>query len=60
MAYLILGEVPTHAQYIGGSLLFLGVIFSFIGNIYQIKANKKPAIPDPYEAMETNVGFRGV
>ena len=60
MAYLILGEVPTAAQYIGGSLLLVGVILSFIGNLYQIKANEKPAIPSPRDAMKTNVGFRGV
>lgn len=60
MAYLILGEVPTSAQYIGGSLLLVGVILSFVGNLYQIKANEKPAIPNSRDAMETNVGFRGV
>ena len=60
MAYLILGEVPTSAQYIGGSLLLVGVILSFVGNLYQINANEKPAIPSSRDAMETNVGFRGV
>ena len=35
MAYLILREVPTLAQYIGGSLLLLGLILGLIGNQHQ-------------------------
>ncbi|BAQ66701.1 DMT family transporter [Geminocystis sp. NIES-3709] len=53
MAYLILGEVPTMAQYFGGSLLFVGVILSFMGNLHQPK-------PTPRNAMETPMGFKGV
>lgn len=61
MAYLILGEVPTLAQYLGGSLLLLGVILSFIGNnIYQAQINRKLAKYNPREAMKTPLGFKGV
>lgn len=60
MAYLILGEVPTLAQYLGGSLLLVGVILSFVGNLYQAKVNQRLANPSPREAMETEIGFRGV
>ncbi|WP_082713970.1 DMT family transporter [Geminocystis sp. NIES-3708] len=35
MAYLILGEIPTMAQYLGGSLLLIGIILSFLGNLPQ-------------------------
>jgi drug/metabolite transporter (DMT)-like permease len=60
MAYLILGEVPTSAQYWGGSLLLVGVVLSFIGNLYQSKTNQKSSKPILREAMEINIGFRGV
>jgi len=53
MAYLILGEIPTTAQYLGGSLLLVGVIFSFVGNLQQPK-------PTPRNAMDTPMGFKGI
>lgn len=40
MAYLILREVPTSAQYIGGSLLLLGLILGFLGNQHQASLDK--------------------
>ncbi|GCL34865.2 hypothetical protein PA905_18440 [Planktothrix agardhii CCAP 1459/11A] len=60
MAYFILGETPTLAQYLGGSLLFLGVILGLVGNLYQAKRNRELVNPSPREAMETALGFRGV
>ncbi|WP_421656661.1 DMT family transporter [Leptothermofonsia sp. ETS-13] len=30
-AYLLLGETPTHAQYIGGSVILMGIFLSHIG-----------------------------
>jgi drug/metabolite transporter (DMT)-like permease len=60
MAYLILGEVPSFAQYLGGSFLLVGVILSFIGNLYQTKINRELIKPNPREAMEMPMGFRGV
>lgn len=60
MGYLILGEAPTLAQYLGGSLLFVGMIFGFVGNLYQAKMNRKLVDPNPCDAMETSIGFRGV
>ncbi len=33
MAYGILQEVPTMAQYLGGGIIFLGIILSTIGNL---------------------------
>lgn len=60
MAYLILGEVPSFAQYLGGSFLLVGVILSFIGNLYQTKINRELIKPNPREVMEMPMGFRGV
>ena len=60
MAYLILGEVPTQAQYMGGGLLFVGLILSFIGNFRQGKINQDLLKSNSSKAMETFVGFKGV
>lgn len=60
MAYFILGEAPTLAQYLGGSLLLVGMILGFVGNLYQAKRNRELVNPSPREAMETAIGFRGV
>jgi drug/metabolite transporter (DMT)-like permease len=60
MAYVILGEVPTQAQYLGGSLLLVGFVFSFIGNLHQAKIDRSPPKLSHREAMEIVVGFRGV
>jgi drug/metabolite transporter (DMT)-like permease len=60
MAYLILGEAPTLAQYLGGSLLLVGIVFGFVGNLYQAKINRELVKPSPREVMEMAIGFRGV
>jgi drug/metabolite transporter (DMT)-like permease len=35
-AYLVLGEAPTLAQYIGGSLILVGILLSQVGICLQI------------------------
>jgi drug/metabolite transporter (DMT)-like permease len=60
MAYLILGQVPTLAQYYGLSLLTIGVILSFIGNLHQEKIKRQAPKPTDIERMDTPIGFRGV
>lgn len=60
MGYLILGEAPTLAQYLGGSLLFVGIVLGFIGNLYEAKINRQLVDLNPRDAMETAIGFRGV
>lgn len=60
MAYLILGQVPTLAQYYGLSLLIIGVILSFIGNLHQEKMKRQASKPTDIEKMDTVTGFRGV
>jgi drug/metabolite transporter (DMT)-like permease len=60
MAYLILRQVPTLAQYYGLSLLILGVILNFIGILHQEKMKRKPPKLTDIEKMDTPIGFRGV
>jgi drug/metabolite transporter (DMT)-like permease len=60
-AYLILGEVPTQAQYIGGSLVLLGIFLSQIGNKKKVSKNEAAQIsPVETEQMaEAKMGFKG-
>jgi drug/metabolite transporter (DMT)-like permease len=60
MAYLILGEKPTFAQYCGGILLLIGFVLSLIGNRTQISKTPRLEKSNPREAMEMFMGFRGV
>jgi drug/metabolite transporter (DMT)-like permease len=60
MGYLILGEAPTLAQYLGGSLLFVGIILGVVGNLAGAKINRELVNPSPREAMSMAIGFRGV
>ena len=39
-AYLILGEKPTIAHYIGGSIIFIGIILSQVGNKKETAINQ--------------------
>ena len=60
MAYVILSQVPTLAQYYGLSLLIIGVILNFIGNQHQGKMKQKVAKSTDIEKMDTAIGFRGM
>lgn len=53
LAFLILGEIPTIAHYIGGGVIVLGIIFNQLGAIRQ---------NDGFEEreMEIKVGFKGI
>lgn len=59
-AYLILGQVPTQAQFWGVSILIVGLILSFIGNLHQDKMTHKEERPTMLEKIERPIGFRGV
>uniref|UniRef100_A0A832H3Y2 DMT family transporter n=1 Tax=Oscillatoriales cyanobacterium SpSt-402 TaxID=2282168 RepID=A0A832H3Y2_9CYAN len=61
-AYLILGEVPTQAQYIGGSVVLLGLFLSQIGIRHHHKwATMHQANSVPTEqAIQAKMGFRGI
>ncbi|MDY7015678.1 MAG: DMT family transporter [Cyanobacteriota bacterium] len=61
-AYFILSEAPTTAQYIGGSVILIGIVFNQIG---VLKKSKKiapmPVVSSDREMeMETEIGFKGV
>ncbi|MGH2413876.1 MAG: DMT family transporter [Microcystaceae cyanobacterium] len=60
MAYLILGEVPSAAQYLGGVIILIGIVLSLIGNLRQTKTPLRPARLDPANAMGMASGFRGI
>ncbi len=49
-AYLVLGEAPTPAQYLGGSVILCGIVLSQIGTWRNSGSQKMP----------TGVGFKGV
>jgi drug/metabolite transporter (DMT)-like permease len=55
-AYLILQEVPTVAQYWGGSIILIGIILGAIGNLRQTP----PSRLTPSEYMEMTTGFKGI
>ncbi len=56
LAYLILQEVPTAAQYWGGSIILIGIILGAIGNLGQTQ----PFRLTPGKCMEMITGFRGI
>lgn len=62
-AYLILSEAPTQAQYIGGSLILVGIFLSQIGIWYQtskrVASGKVSSIP-AQQQVETGMGFKGM
>ena len=62
-AYLILGETPTLPQYIGGSVILVGIFLSQVGIKHQTnstgvsgKVNSTPA----QQQVETGIGFKGI
>lgn len=61
-ACFILGEVPTLAQYMGGSVIVVGVFLSQIG-IQQkasIRAATRNASIQKQQAIESHMGFKGI
>jgi drug/metabolite transporter (DMT)-like permease len=55
-AFLILAEVPTTAQYIGGAVILVGIGLNQWG-VISSEASARP--PTPQEA-ESSMGFRGI
>ena len=54
-AYLILGEVPTFAQYIGGAVIIGGIILNQVG-VMRSEVKTKPSVAE----TEMSGGFKGV
>ncbi|MGV0027659.1 DMT family transporter [Phormidesmis priestleyi] len=62
-AYWILGEVPTQAQYIGGSVILLGLFLSQIGTrqASQTALNDRILLSvEQMKKIETGMGFKGI
>ncbi|MBV9386898.1 MAG: EamA family transporter, partial [Chroococcidiopsidaceae cyanobacterium CP_BM_ER_R8_30] len=57
-AYLLLGEVPTPAQYFGGSVVLIGIMLSQIGT--WLKPSLTASKSNHPQKMETGVGFKGL
>jgi drug/metabolite transporter (DMT)-like permease len=62
-SYFILGEVPTQAQYIGGSVIVLGIFLGQVGiqhrNLTQglVSGTISPPVQ---QVVETQMGFKGI
>lgn len=61
-AYLILGEAPTRPQYIGGSLILVGIFLSQVGFRRQTSsiASDKVSSTPAQQQVETGMGFKGI
>ncbi len=62
-AYLILGEAPTLAQYIGGSVILIGIFLSQVGIRRQASRRSAFSQVDSTQAeqkVEAGVGFKGI
>ncbi len=57
-AYLILGEVPTFAQYVGGAVIIIGILLNQIGVQRLNKTTLTP--PPPPAVMSEKVLYKGV
>jgi drug/metabolite transporter (DMT)-like permease len=58
-AYFILSEAPNMAQYVGGSLILLGIVLGQIG-ISRMGDRAVARIMPVAIAMDMEVGFKGV
>ncbi|HIK30223.1 MAG TPA: DMT family transporter [Oscillatoriales cyanobacterium M59_W2019_021] len=59
-AYLILSEAPTTAQYIGGSVILIGILLNQIG-VFRKQSQPAPQPPvSPAKEMDIEVGFKGI
>ncbi|MGB3237990.1 MAG: DMT family transporter [Geitlerinemataceae cyanobacterium] len=58
-AYLILSEAPTMAQYIGGSVIVLGIVLNQIGVFRSAATTPAPTV-SPAKEIDMEVGFKGV
>jgi drug/metabolite transporter (DMT)-like permease len=58
-SYFILGQVPNMAQYIGGSVIMLGIALGLIGSSILRKMSKKEQVYSAI-AMDMESGFKGI
>lgn len=55
-AFLILGEVPTIAHYIGGTVIIIGIVLNQIGKARQENFEMNQAVKE----MDESIGFKGI
>lgn len=55
-AFLILGDVPTLAQYIGGMVILAGIAL----NQWGVSRGAIPTLPHTPKELESGLGFRGI
>ena len=55
MAYFLLGETPTKAQYIGGFVIIIGIVLTQVGVFKKLSKSKNKSLKKDVE-----VGFKGV
>ncbi|MEM9149274.1 MAG: DMT family transporter [Cyanobacteria bacterium P01_F01_bin.3] len=61
-AYLILGEVPTLGQYVGGAVILAGIALNQVG-VQRLQSSAMASAmdePKPKQALSESVGFEGV
>jgi drug/metabolite transporter (DMT)-like permease len=59
-AYFILGEVPTSAQYIGGSVILLSLFLSQVGIGNRTDCRNIVSSVDMEQSIESRMGFKGI
>ncbi|HEY9644946.1 MAG TPA: DMT family transporter [Chroococcidiopsis sp.] len=59
-AYLILGEVPSHAQYLGGAVIVIGIVLSGIGSLREARTRQPQVSITAAQSMMMLTGFRGI
>ncbi len=58
-AYFLLGEAPTMAQYIGGSIIMIGIVFNQIGvKFLTLESKEMPQITE--KEMDLELGYKGI
>lgn len=58
-AFLLLGEIPTLGQYLGGIVILCGIILNQIG-VQQLNRMIRPSQQPSMKEMSESVGFKGI
>lgn len=59
-AYFILAEAPTTAQYIGGSVILLGIVLNQLGTRQQPAESTSAIQSEACKEIEIEAGFKGI
>lgn len=58
-AYLLLGEAPTMAQYIGGTVIMIGIVLNQVG-VKKLAAEKEEMPKVTEKEMDLELGYKGI